>query len=83
MIEDISSAKIRWKCHRGMLELDLILLSFFDEKFSKLSNELQQEFQEMLKLTDPELLSILVQGDESYQKTLNISKYIRSGMSYN
>ncbi len=48
-------ARIRWACRRGMLELDLILLPFFDQYFDALSRETQGIFEQMLTAPDPDL----------------------------
>lgn len=53
-------AKIRWQCKRGMLELDLILLEFFDNKFLRLSAELQSDFIQLLSYPDPVLFAWLM-----------------------
>ena len=53
-------ARIRWHCHRGMLELDLILLRFFDTYYANLDPNLQQQFQQLLEQPDPDLLAWLM-----------------------
>jgi antitoxin CptB len=53
----IKREKLRWACRRGMLELDLFLVPFFENAYETLSVEEQQHFSEMLCHTDPELLS--------------------------
>ncbi len=50
-----NNAKLRWRCRRGMLELDAILQPFFDGYFDKLSPAQQVTFATMLECTDPEL----------------------------
>jgi antitoxin CptB len=54
-IELPNTSFIRWQCRRGMLELDIILLSFFDKHFSTLSSIQQNLFVELLALEDQEL----------------------------
>ncbi len=56
----IKREKLRWACRRGMLELDLFLVPFFENAYETLSAEEQQHFSEMLCHTDPELLSWLM-----------------------
>jgi len=53
----IKREKLRWACRRGMLELDLFLVPFFENAYETLTSEEQQYFSEMLCHTDPELLS--------------------------
>ena len=52
--------RLRWHCRRGMLELDLLLLPFFDAQFSTLSGDDQAAFEELLTHTDPEIHSWLM-----------------------
>ena len=49
--------KLRWRCRRGMLELDLLLIPFFDEHFSTLPATQQHTFVDLLEREDPELLA--------------------------
>jgi len=53
-------AKLRWRCHRGMLELDIILMRFLDVCFDDLSNDERLLFEEMLKEPDPDLYAWLM-----------------------
>lgn len=46
---------IRWQCHRGMLELDILLQKFFDQQFIKLSASEQQLFVHLLEYPDQQL----------------------------
>lgn len=53
-------AQIRWQCRRGMLELDILLLAFFDMYYDKLNTKAQELFVKLLEATDPELYSWLL-----------------------
>jgi len=48
--------RLRWRSRRGMLELDLLLLPFFDEVYRELEAGQQQTFVDMLEEDDPDLL---------------------------
>ena len=48
--------RMRWRSRRGMLELDLLLLPFFDEVFRDLPYENQLNFVKLLEQDDPDLL---------------------------
>jgi len=54
---------LRWRCRRGMLELDLFLMPFVDNAFKDLSTDLQQAFVDLLNCTDPELYAWLTERD--------------------
>lgn len=56
----INFQKIRWKCRRGMLELDIILERFFLNGFFKLSLQEQQAFNRFLDHSDPDLYDWLM-----------------------
>jgi len=53
-------ARVRWQCRRGMLELDLLLLSFFDQAYATLSVEQQEAFVALLVFPDQELYEYLI-----------------------
>ena len=48
--------RLRWRSRRGMLELDLLLLPFFDEVYRSLDEERQSTFIKLLEQEDPDLL---------------------------
>ena len=52
--------RLRWKCRRGMLELDEILSRFLDQHYQELSAEEIVTFSDLLEMQDPELLRVLL-----------------------
>lgn len=50
----------RWRCRRGMRELDRLLLGFFDRDYERLSTAEKQVFVDLLELPDPQLLALLL-----------------------
>ena len=52
--------RIRWACRRGMLELDLFLLPFFDKVYATLDTKNQSAFEMLLREKDPDLLAYLM-----------------------
>ena len=58
--DEITLRRIRWSCRRGMLELDLILSSFFEGYYSQLSTREQKLFTTILEYPDPELYDYLI-----------------------
>lgn len=61
----VKREKLRWACRRGMLELDLFLVPFFENRYDTLSADEQQLFSEMLCHTDPELLGWFMGHDQA------------------
>jgi antitoxin CptB len=53
-------AALRWKCRRGMLELDKILIKFFTDCYLQLNSEQQLLFKNLLEETDQNLWDWLV-----------------------
>lgn len=47
--------RLRWRCRRGMLELDLVLERFLGENYAQLTARQRQEFETLLELEDHEL----------------------------
>jgi len=52
--------KLRWRCRRGMKELDLLTLGYLERYYSDASSEEQQAFAEILELQDPVLMRYMV-----------------------
>lgn len=51
--------RLRWKCRRGMLELDLVLNQFLEQDFSTLDALAQQAFETLLEAGDEELWALI------------------------
>jgi antitoxin CptB len=65
-------ARLRYRCRRGLLELDTLLARFIDSpQFKKLSPAQYQTFEKLLNETDPQLLRWLTKQEpceiEEYQ----------------
>ena len=55
-LSELELNRLRWRSRRGMLELDLLLLPFFDEAFRQLPDAEQTAFTRLLEQEDPDLL---------------------------
>lgn len=65
-MNDKKLGRLRWKCRRGMLELDIMLLDFFDQCYTDLSVEQQACFERLLDEDDTDLYTwILGHGQPS------------------
>lgn len=60
MTDDKKIARIRWKCRRGTLELDLLLQRFLADRFESLTHAEKTTFEAMLDEADPVLQSWLM-----------------------
>lgn len=60
MTKDLEKAKMKWRCRRGMLELDLLLERFMAQGYEDLSEEQMVIFKKILEEPDPDLYSWLM-----------------------
>lgn len=67
---DSDRARLRWRCRRGMRELDVLLIHFFEASFDTLSVAEKQTFRAILELPDPELQAYLIAGHTSEDPAL-------------
>ncbi|OGV25725.1 MAG: hypothetical protein A3F18_01470 [Legionellales bacterium RIFCSPHIGHO2_12_FULL_37_14] len=72
-------AKFKWLCRRGMLELDILLARFCDQKLNTLSQQDLQKLTKLLQASDPELLNWLTGSSKpNDEESLNVVNWIRS-----
>jgi antitoxin CptB len=45
--------KLRWRCRRGMRELDVLLSRYVDEEYRTAAPEQQEAFRRLLDIQDP------------------------------
>lgn len=56
MRDDRELERIRWRCRRGLLELDLLLQQFLERHYATLTEREHAVLTRLLDLPDPELL---------------------------
>jgi succinate dehydrogenase flavin-adding protein (antitoxin of CptAB toxin-antitoxin module) len=56
--------RIRWRCRRGLLELDLILARFLDSRLAGLDAGQLEQFKDLLEETDNDLLDMAMGRQE-------------------
>lgn len=64
-MSDPELARLRWRCRRGMRELDVLLLGYVDEVYSVASVDEQAAFRRLLTTPDPEILALLTGRSET------------------
>ncbi len=80
--ELLSKNKLRWGCRRGMLELDLLLVDFFDNSYDDLSMEEKFVFQDLLIEADQTLLGYFMGHEIPEDKEiLNVVQKIRGAVA--
>jgi len=50
--------RIRWRCRRGLLELDLVLQAFLERGYGRLDGGQRRLFDELLEQPDNDLLDL-------------------------
>ena len=55
-----SVARLRWRCRRGMRELDVLLERYLQERYPSAPTPEQQAFEALLDLPDPQLFAYLM-----------------------
>ena len=56
--------RVRWRCRRGLLELDVVLKNFLDQGYASLTPAEQEAFDKLLAVPD-NILWAYVQGSEN------------------
>ena len=49
----LDEGRLRWRCRRGMKELDILLARYMDERFCTASAQEQEAFRGLLEIQDP------------------------------
>jgi antitoxin CptB len=55
--------KLRWRCRRGMKELDLLLLRYVEEQYREASSAHQEAFRALLEAPDPVIYAYCLGGE--------------------
>jgi len=55
----ISISQLRWRCRRGMKELDVLLVRWLERRYGGVSSAEQLVFQRFLELPDPDIARYL------------------------
>jgi antitoxin CptB len=68
--------RARWRCRRGLLELDIVLQRFMDKYYPQLSDTELQQFATLLDLPDNDLWDMITTrkepGDASLRPVLRL-----------
>jgi antitoxin CptB len=59
-IDERALSKLRWRCRRGLLENDLLIERFFDRHAQTLTFDQAQGLQQLMELSDNDLLDLLL-----------------------
>jgi antitoxin CptB len=56
----VKTSQLYWQCRRGSLELDLLLKNYLENDYLQATEPKRQQFAELLKLEDDDLLPALL-----------------------
>lgn len=59
-----NKARIHWACRRGMRELDIAIMPFFEHEYDALSTDDKHTFVRLLQCDDPDLFNWLMNHGE-------------------
>ena len=71
MVEQ-ESRRIRWRCRRGLLELDCVLLQFYEQHFDTLDHESRRAFIRLLNQPDNDILAWLQKRESPPENDLKL-----------
>ncbi len=71
--------RVRWRCRRGMLELDIVLGRFVDVHYAQMSHQERETFEEFLDMADNPLWDMICgKVDAASEKEAALIEKIRS-----
>jgi len=70
MDDALELSRLRWRCRRGMLELDVLLERYFDHHYTDSDLVHREAFRQLVNLQDPELHALLIGGSGTDNMTL-------------
>jgi antitoxin CptB len=64
ILDPVSLERVRWRCRRGLLELDIVLGRFVVQRYPVMDNGQRIVFDELLDLPDTELWDLITDKRE-------------------
>lgn len=79
----MGGSQVRWRCRRGVRELDIALQNFLEREYDRLTVEEKEKFSKLLETPDPLLMDWLY-GRESPldQELVSLVERIRNAAAY-
>ena len=67
LLDERSLSKLKWRCRRGLLENDLFIERFFKEHEGQITVRQARGLDDLMELSDNDLLDLLLQRKEPQQ----------------
>jgi len=74
LLDERGSSKLRWRCRRGLLENDLLIEKFFLRYEATLSVRQGKGLDDLMELSDNDLLDLLLRRKEPSQLSDSFAK---------
>jgi antitoxin CptB len=71
-------SEVRWKCRKGIREIDILLSKYMEEIYQDLVDEQQEIFIEFIQQDTYEILDILVNNKSFDTKFINLVGALKS-----
>ena len=71
-------SEVRWKCRKGIREIDILLSKYMEEIYQNLTDEQQKIFIEFIRQDTYEILDILVNDKSFDTKFTNLVDALKS-----
>lgn len=62
MFSEVDIRRLGWHCRRGMLELDVVLIPFLEQRFRSLDVADQQRFEQLIACEDQDIFSWIMRN---------------------
>jgi antitoxin CptB len=63
---------LRWRCRRGMKELDVLLTRYLDRDYYKVPLPQRQAFEALLEMADPDILDFILGRKQPENRELSL-----------
>jgi antitoxin CptB len=73
--------RLRWRCRRGMKELDILLTRYLDQRYSAAPAEEQEAFLSLLETQDPVIFAYCVGQERPPEHLAVLIERITAGCS--
>lgn len=70
-MNETETNKLRWKCRRGMRELDVVLLQYLEQFYPDANDKTRATFERVLDMQDPELYFLILGKTTSDDKDVS------------
>ena len=77
-MNNIRISEVRWKCRKGIREVDILFSKYMEEVYRDLTSEQQKIFIEFIQQDTYEILDILVNNKSFDTKFTNIVDALKS-----